>query len=718
MRLILGLLVTLVGLMAWFLLRQPTQDASAPELAQTEVATVPQPSQEPAPELEHGEDNGTSTGRTARGGEPPTATRSAPAADRIRGFVLDAGGNPQPQLNVLARQDQRIFRTISSAPAGEFLFDGMAAGAWTLEANHPDGRRALLELNLTKGMSVEDARLILPESRAGQAISGTVFTPKGEPASGAEVTLRSRSSTRAQASEQRSIRTDASGRFWFPFEAAGAQAAFVAELEAEWKQDGAVHAATLREIPAGTHDLRLVLAPVPSFRLRVVDAAGQPVTRFGYLLSAARGPGEPYFARSSPPAERPGGVEQIAQVPGRLSVLVESAGYQPWRKDDFLSEQQPELIAELERIGELCGVVVAEGKTIEGARVGLQRVSAAGQLQIDGLPAFMQEVFDELVTTRSNGEFCILPAARGEWHVTVRAAGFAATTTQPIACDPLPPQEPVVIELQRAATLEGTVRTAEGRAAADAYVLATNGVPPAKSVKTDEAGFYRITGLSPGEQWVVARTQKPGTVTSTYNSGGVPGAVPESSCRLDPGEVRNLDLVIEAGARVRVHITGELPLRQEDLRGTALVRRAGADGAAGAEWIVEGRSGSDPRTLEFEVPGTGRLLLSVHLSDELILSHEADLGPGTSEFELDVSGAPVEIHGANGAALPAMLMLVCSSRSRSGQEWTANIQAATRGQDRVRLDWLPFGLLREVAAKGQTPRSFEHRAGSALRIEW
>jgi hypothetical protein len=133
--------------------------------------------------------------------------------------------------------------------------------------------------------------------------------------------------------------------------------------------------------------------------------------------------------------------------------------------------------------------------------------------------------------------------------------------------------------------------------------------------------------------------------------------------------------------------------------------------------MLEAQWDAKLHTLQFQFPAGGQAKLQVNLSNELALTHELELGPGSLEVTLDVRGGPVEIVAAPGSPLPPTVALRAVCHSSGGERWVGNFFAATQG-DRGRWEWVPYGVLTLISPETPAPQSFEHRAGSALRIEW
>ncbi|MFM7282349.1 MAG: carboxypeptidase-like regulatory domain-containing protein, partial [Planctomycetia bacterium] len=310
-------------------------------------------------------------------------------------------------------------------------------------------------------------------------------------------------------------------------------------------------------------------------------------------------------------------------------------------------------------------------------------------------------------------EFRIVPPEKGPWHISVEADGFARTTTEAVDASARASNEPLVIELWRGATLEGTVRHPGGDPATDIWVLVTNGVPPASFTRTDAAGGYRLEQLSPGQQWVRATALQPGSLPTVFTSGGS-GREPEAPlCTLAAGETRRLDLIVEAPAVVLVRVSSELPIIPQEFYGMGVLERE----ARSTPDMLEARWKAELRTLEFRFSAAGKTKLQVNLSNEMALTHELELSPGQTEVTLDVRGGPVEIVAAPGSTLPPTVVLRALCQSSGGERWVGNFSTATKDNG-ARCDWIPYGELTLISPETPSPRSFEHRAGSTLRIEW
>ena len=245
-----------------------------------------------------------------------------------------------------------------SAADGKFAFDNAPAARCTLEARSDDLREAKLEVDLSSGQARTDIEVILPELRGTDSISGVVTDPDGNPVPGALI-----AETETAGPEPRlSISTGCNerGRFRVDGRPGGVFELTVRDRQARWC------GVRRGDIRSGTHDIVIALDGSRTFLLRVHDAFGMPVERFGYdRVSSVM-----YDYVREEFAKHPGGEVRMASDLAPFDLRVAAPGYHSETIAGLDPDHLPATVdVALRRACLLRGSVSLDGRPVQFARI-------------------------------------------------------------------------------------------------------------------------------------------------------------------------------------------------------------------------------------------------------------------------------------------------------------------------------------------------------------
>ena len=158
-------------------------------------------------------------------------------------------------------------------------------------------------------------------------------------------------------------------------------------------------------------------------------------------------------------------------------------------------------------------VTVAAGATARGVKIQLGAasgisgsvVAAVGQRPVAGaqisVSPYDQSGDSGRAVSDASGAFKVAGLAPGSYDVEVSADGFTDQSRRGVTVQP-GQQFPLRVELRRTGAIEGVVRDLAGRAVPYALVRSMHaglgGPAPTMESRSDDAGAYRLSGLSPG----------------------------------------------------------------------------------------------------------------------------------------------------------------------------------------------------------------------------
>lgn len=202
------------------------------------------------------------------------ATRAAVAGARIEAFRdLD------PRLDI-GQAASRFVRAADSGPDGAFELRDLPEGTYTLHASGKGGFATVTPVALAKDGFASGADAYL---KAGARLEGTVLDAGGKPVAGASFTMREvATGAPMPLPGLDAVRSDAAGRFRVEGVPQG-DVRITAHAAGLAKQSATVPVT----LAGATVEFRL--APEGRVRVRVLDAAGNPVPKAGLVVRDAAG---------------------------------------------------------------------------------------------------------------------------------------------------------------------------------------------------------------------------------------------------------------------------------------------------------------------------------------------------------------------------------------------------------------------------------------------
>lgn len=300
--------------------------------------------------------------------------------------------------------------------------------------------------------------------------------------------------------------------------------------------------------------VRLVLRKGVFLEGRVLEESEAPVTRFRVLARSSRERRLPLGPRWGRPQARPnpytdrspwlrGGEFEVQDAegrfrvgplePGRLELSVDAKGFVPSERRtlEVDPEQEPApLEFRLSRGVRLRGRVVAQGsgRPVGEAQVTWRRHREPGGRR--GLLPFritaepedldfmaMDATFgSRSMLTNERGEFAFEGVAPGKVNLTARHPSYAKASQRGLELFANAQLPEIVLTLTAGGAIEGTVTGLDREPAKSAMVVAfsiAKGV--LRSTTTNESGYYKMTGLTPGP-YVVAKTKLDAALTTLF----------------------------------------------------------------------------------------------------------------------------------------------------------------------------------------------------------
>lgn len=419
-----------------------------------------------------------------------------PAERRLGGRVVDGKGTAVAgaELRLVPLAGGRFSRAgpirAVSGPDGSFAIGGLGDLRMTLTVSAPGFADAAL---VVEG-SADDLEIVLGP---GERIEGIVVDGEtGRPIAGVPVVARPVRPDPTLPSGPVRDRTDASGRFRL---LRLTRDRFELSLNSERDArpgDPPYAAVDGLEVPSGTTDLRIALAPGLEISGRVTDEAGRPVPEVDVSIRGRVGFGERDPAHYHRAVTGVDGRFRLARLPRRPYELRFSHGPSRGRTGEGFVDLR---IEGVRPGGEPLAVVLRRGTAITG-RV----VSDVGEMPAGGVLQFAPAGSDDWRRARieADGSFRTpLLDPSGVYDFRADFEGYAITCVRGVAGS----ARDVVVRVRRDAgpAIEGRVLCEDGTPAAGARVAAYP-LNPSRDVRarygeTGADGRFRIDGLADGD---------------------------------------------------------------------------------------------------------------------------------------------------------------------------------------------------------------------------
>ncbi len=416
------------------------------------------------------------------------------------------------------------------------------------------------------GVSLWSAILLIGQSGAGPAITGTVVDPSGRPIAGAEVVFTAGEAPDGSVPILATTATDAAGAFRLDRPSADRRRGFLAPgVVWAYKAGLGLDVVDLIRVDRPDQVHRLVLEPQELRRVTIRDAEGKPIA--GLKTAARLGETERtgYLGVTVPDdwndrltavtddrgvASLPGLTRRIDLRSVRMSVAVGGAQVAML----LYAEGKHEASLSLGRPARLAGAVRDEsGAPIPGVAVEVWvrcGLSTGAGRSVYVIPEAVR--FDTgPVRTVADGSFQTPPLLRAgsTYRLVVRSAGYAAAISDWITLrgesNAMPP-----LTVRRLRTLTGRVVDRQGRPITSVQVFPPGDGP---SATTDAVGRFQLGAVRSGRSILLARGEgfrfggaliddtNPGPVELTLNRPGepadrmmatLPGPIPQEESRV------------------------------------------------------------------------------------------------------------------------------------------------------------------------------------------
>jgi carboxypeptidase family protein len=578
-------------------------------------------------------------GRWARGTLKAAPDGGGPAVflleppEEIRGQVVDRQTR-RPVAGALVWVDGSPLTMASTDAAGRYtlrLSAGGEAGLRAAAAGYLAGRALSAPAAAPRGPRQMPALALAP----AVAVQGLVVDGTGRPL--ADVDLRAASSDRRSADPDPRARTGPKGTFRLSGLAPGEAYRLSAS------RDGFVPSRLPLAAPqrgAAAPSLRIVLESGRAATGRVVDRAGKPVADAEVRLLPV-GSDDPRSAREATLRAVTGasGTFRIDRLAGGpFNLRARARGFAPTlvRRVDLPpgngSVDLGTLV--LERGLTLEGRVVdTAGNPIGGATV---QVTPSTGLAVWDLPLDGEAPGWETVSGR-DGAFSFAGLAPGGETLRASRQGFAARTLPGIG---VPSAEPVLVRLDPAARISGTVKDDSGEPVAGANVLlsevssaAGDGAPPQDRTRpvgaavSDAEGRFAAADLPPGRFSLLAAA--PGFLSATLKGLDLP----------DGGEIAGVEVVLPRGATVQGTVS------TPDGTPAAGAKVIAIDGGGAAAQTLVGR----PETI---ADGDGHYQLGgVSEGPHTILAEHPDFRPARRPLQVQPGSNTLDLRLERGAEI-------------------------------------------------------------------
>ena len=451
-----------------------------------------------------------------------------------------APGKPLPESLAIAleAQDERHSRFPFEAPVQESVavFEGLAPGDFVLRLRDETLGDIQNEVTITSSI-ITELTVELPEVLE---IVGTVSEADGTPVTGARVSARAIPTSATRSHTSRQARTDTEGSFRIrgvPQDGTYNITIYDAERYEELT--------ALSDVPAGSDELMIILAPKHTIPLRVLTADGSPIADAAVTMTSA---GRHHWMRSPGDADR--------TTDGDGATTIEARGGSRYtinvRAPSWVEASQTLDLSEGRDAPESIEIRMRAGITVSGTVVDSGGISRPG--------AYISAEGHDAIQTDAQGAFEISGVGPGVLVLYVHAD---PEHQQPLAMqrvlieDAATSAPPVQIVLPAPGSIRGMLHDAEGNPLPETMVMLHNMMEGFSShmtpyqTQTDSDAAFVFESVIPGSYMLMAVSTDGGY---GMTSGNMP---PMRMIEIQAGKetVANLPEVVAAGKTISGRIT-------------------------------------------------------------------------------------------------------------------------------------------------------------------
>lgn len=591
----------------------------------------------------------------------------------VLGVVVDERDAPVVGAKLTVEVDPRVMgfggdeaRETKTDAAGSFELAAVRAGKSKLQIECDGYLAERVDFEIAEGERREGVRYVLSH---GARIAGRVNRPDGTPVADARVSvafdtaaLTGMNAFNAWRGNEGDAVTAADGTFSVGGLGVGpfVVRALAAPPGEAWdpKAKDLAWRATVGAVAPDTLELALTVHPPEGVAGRVLDAAGEPITKFelvahAKVASILPGLGGDSVRRTFEDADGRFVLAGLERGAWELYALADGYGdAEPLALELPRDASAPPLEFRLQRAAVLAGTVLGfDGRPVADAVVG----RAIGLADLKRRFAPSKEPDD--VKTDDEGRFRLEPLAAGPLLVAARAPGAAASEKLELELAPGEVREGVTLTLRRGGTLIGDVFGDDGKPLAGANVIVQ--VPsqdsPQRMPSTDSSGRFREEHLEPGTWQVVYMPflSGDGEMPSAGDTAALLGSLKMTSAVIKDGEETHVTL--GAPPKDPVLVRGRVRSKGEAVGG--VVVNFMPDGSKGLQSLKFVSVAADG-TYETRLDGPGRYLVTVQSfgnAGEQQACEFAHRVPAEPEhvFDIELPGARLAGRVLDGEGKPA-----------------------------------------------------------------
>ena len=404
-------------------------------------------------------------------------------------------------------------------------------------------------------------------------------------------------------------------------------------------------------VAPGTRDLTIVLRREEQSDIAVL-ARGEDGTLIESFLvrvyaRTANGFMKEFCEKKVDPAAGEGCGCRVAVPPGKFELYVDAVGY----KGTLLGPYDTGLVrgskieVTMKPRDVIKGEVVFEGQAVSGANVSLYTSEGDGYM-VNGLPCIWRKVEGREVKADGEGMFVMEIKGRGPFIVRAESEGFAPSESGPFLAGEIEGgEETITVEMKRGGTVSGKVIPSADISLFDVVVIAARGDDKPRACRPDNAGSFRLDGMTPGRWFVTYSLNGEDLVNRIVRERGEneSGDVPWNCIVEDGAEsICDVNLCAEPGCMLDVVLLANgMPKNISD----ATLQRGGKN-------VGVNRKGAGEGVFELWTREKGRYDLTVTCVEEGVgrieIRSEISLEYGRNDWQYDMPAGSLRVKGLGG----------------------------------------------------------------------
>lgn len=467
----------------------------------------------------------------------------------LGGWIVDGEGLPLDGIRVYATEVElygppeltrsRGPRDIDKLPfdeseAGQFAVGGIPTGFARLWARGEGTGWVVSDpIEVMPGSQDGDVRFVLAALERDHLILGLVEGPDGNPVADAQLFYQFPSENIGAGYGT----TNEAGRFEIVTETSEAYALRVEDRQQRWRP------CILRDIVPGGEELVVVFEETAWMTVSVIDAKTSEAIDEPWVYTRGEDTLE-YDSRAAKRSVDLGIGERLVRIPQeRFQLHVQKDHYEDFSLGPFEPHEAPEnIVARLEALAAVRGIVTHEGEVVPGARVRLLPTPREDEaISSHGFPMRMDPFGNASGESDEEGRFAVTVEEAGLYVLIVSKDGLAVGERGPLNVDPERDLSGMDVELTGGGELEGRVLTPDHRDPSGIIISISRGDGDVRFTRTDDQGLYHFEHLAPGGWNVAQRDQETSTSVTFAAISGEREPI-EWDCEVVDGQVTFHDI--------------------------------------------------------------------------------------------------------------------------------------------------------------------------------